>query len=116
MPVSRFVLNIKLEEDLIIVFYILCFLKTNISGVLGNGMSMGYSAIAIPDIKQELLHHGANSTSLFDSIETSSEQLNWFGNILIPLFICCILGAQLYLSLYKNREEIFVFLSEYMLN
>ncbi|XP_023336801.1 facilitated trehalose transporter Tret1 isoform X2 [Eurytemora carolleeae] len=43
-------------------------------------MSMGYSAIAIPDIKQELLHHGANSTSLFDPIETSSEQLNWFAS------------------------------------
>ena len=50
------------------------------SGVLGNGLSMGYSAIAIPDIKQELLHHTANSTSLFDPIETSIEQLYWFGN------------------------------------
>ena len=62
---------------------------------------MGYSAIAIPDIKQELLHHGANSTSLFDPIETSSEQLNWFGNILILLFICCTISALIPLSEQK---------------
>jgi len=49
-------------------------------GVLGNGLSMGYSAIAIPDIKQELLHHRENSTTFFDPIETSIEQLYWFGN------------------------------------
>jgi len=41
---------------------------------------MGYSAIAIPDIKQELLHHRENSTTFFDPIETSIEQLYWFGN------------------------------------
>ena len=52
--------------------------KVFCSGVLANGMSMGFSAIAIPDIKQEIMFK-ENSTSLFDPIETSIEELHWFG-------------------------------------
>ena len=41
-------------------------------------MSMGYSAIAIPDIKQETVE---GSISIWGyQIEASTEQLNWFGN------------------------------------
>ena len=72
------------------------------SGVLANGMSMGFSAIAIPDIKQEIMFK-ENSTSLFNPIETSMEELHWFGKT-----FCLNTYAWVYFFMFCIRIAIYV--------
>ena len=50
-------------------------------GTVLSGFNMGFSAVAIPDIKQEWNMKG-NSTSFLSRIEASDEELSWFGNYL----------------------------------
>ena len=50
-------------------------------GTVLSGFNMGFSAVAIPDIKQEWKMSG-NSTSFLPSIEASDEELSWFGKCL----------------------------------
>ena len=45
-------------------------------GIILGGYNMGFSAIAIPDIKNEML---SNSTSVIPKISATSDQLSWFG-------------------------------------
>ena len=42
-----------------------------------GGYSMGFSAVAIPDIKKEM--KSENQQYLISSIQASSEELSWFG-------------------------------------
>ena len=45
-------------------------------GTILGGYNMGFSAIAIPDIKNEMM---TNSTSFIPKILASNDQLSWFG-------------------------------------
>ena len=45
-------------------------------GIILGGYNMGFSAIAIPDIKNEML---SNSTSVIPKISATNDQLSWFG-------------------------------------
>ena len=45
-------------------------------GTILGGYNMGFSAIAIPDIKNEMM---SNSTSVIPKISATSDQLSWFG-------------------------------------
>lgn len=42
-----------------------------------GGYSMGFSAVAIPDIKNEMKSN--DQSNLITSIQASSEELSWFG-------------------------------------
>ena len=42
-----------------------------------GGYSMGFSAVAIPDIKNEMKAN--DQSNLITSIQASSEELSWFG-------------------------------------
>ena len=42
-----------------------------------GGYSMGFSAVAIPDIKNEM--KSKDQSNLITSIQVSSEELSWFG-------------------------------------
>ena len=50
-------------------------LTVYLSTLIG-GYSMGFSAVAIPDIKNEMKSENKN---LLSSIQASSEELSWFG-------------------------------------
>ena len=52
-------------------------LTVYLSTLIG-GYSMGFSAVAIPDIKNEMK---SESQNLISSIQASSEELSWFGEI-----------------------------------
>ena len=52
-------------------------LTVYLSTLIG-GYSMGFSAVAIPDIKNERMSENQN---LVPSIQASSEELSWFGEI-----------------------------------
>ena len=45
-------------------------------GTILGGYNMGFSAIAIPDIKNEMEN---NSTVFIPTISATSDQLSWFG-------------------------------------
>ena len=45
-----------------------------------GGYSMGFSAVAIPDIKNEMKSEYPHSY-LISSIQASSEELSWFGEV-----------------------------------
>ena len=45
-----------------------------------GGYSMGFSAVAIPDIKNEMKSENPKSY-LISSIQASSEELSWFGEV-----------------------------------
>ena len=47
-------------------------------GTILVGFNLGFSAIAIPDIKNEMLN--TTSTFLLPNIVASNNQLSWFGN------------------------------------
>ena len=55
-------------------------LTVYLSTLLG-GFGMGFSAVAIPDIKNEMKL--GNESYLVPSIQASSEELSWFGKKLI---------------------------------
>ena len=44
-----------------------------------DGMSWGYSATAIPDMKREMAME--NSTSFMNRISATDDQLSWFGMV-----------------------------------
>ena len=44
-----------------------------------GGYSMGFSAVAIPDIKNEM--KSEHQQYLISSIQASSEELSWFGEV-----------------------------------
>ena len=52
-------------------------LTVYLSTLIG-GYSMGFSAVAIPDIKNEMKSENQN---LVPAIQASSEELSWFGMI-----------------------------------
>ena len=45
-----------------------------------GGYSMGFSAVAIPDIKNEMKSENQQSY-LISPIQASSEELSWFGEV-----------------------------------
>ena len=47
-----------------------------------SGFSMGFSAISIPGIKEEMLLNNNQSSSVIPSIKASEEELSWFGMLL----------------------------------
>ena len=47
-----------------------------------SGFSMGFSAISIPGIKEDMSLNSNQSTSVFTSIHASEEELSWFGMLL----------------------------------
>ena len=47
-----------------------------------SGFSMGFSAISIPGIKEEMLLNNSQSFSVIPSIKASEEELSWFGMLL----------------------------------
>ena len=51
-------------------------LTVYLSSLLG-GFVMGFSAVAIPDIKNEMKL--SNESNLITSIQASDEELSWFG-------------------------------------
>ena len=53
-------------------------LTVYLSTLIG-GYSMGFSAVAIPDIKNEMK---SENQYLISSIQASSEELSWFGEVL----------------------------------
>ena len=53
-------------------------LTVYLSALIG-GYSMGFSAVAIPDIKNEMK---SVNQYLISSIQASSEELSWFGEVL----------------------------------
>ena len=44
-----------------------------------DGMSWGFSAIAIPDMKNEM--ENKNSTTFINQISATNEQFSWFGKL-----------------------------------
>ena len=47
-----------------------------------SGFNMGFSAISIPVIKEEMFLNSNQSSSVFTSIQASEEDLSWFGMFL----------------------------------
>ena len=47
-----------------------------------SGFSMGFSAISIPGIKEEMFLNNNQSSSVIPSIKASEEELSWFGMLL----------------------------------
>ena len=54
-------------------------------GTVCGGFNMGFSAVAIPDIKLEWELRGNTTSSFIPEIEASNEDLSWFGKILTKL-------------------------------
>jgi hypothetical protein len=55
-------------------------------GTVMGGFNMGYSAVTIPDIKQEWEIRGNTTSSFLPEIEASDEDLSWFGkNFIVKL-------------------------------
>ena len=50
-------------------------------GVLLAGLSMGFSAVAVPDIKEEMRYRvrSNSSYSIIPTIEATEDELSWFG-------------------------------------
>ena len=48
-------------------------------GIVCGGFNMGFSAVAIPDIKLEWELRTNITSSLIPKIEASNEDLSWFG-------------------------------------
>ena len=48
-----------------------------------GGYSMGFSAVAIPDIKNEM--KSEDQTYFITSIQASNEELSWFGECQYPV-------------------------------
>ena len=67
-------------------------------GTVLSGFNMGFSAVTIPDIKQEWVMSGNNSSSFIPAIQASDEELSWFGkNITAQHFKTVIILFQLVL-------------------
>lgn len=62
-------------------------------GTVLSGFNMGFSAVAIPDIKQEWKMKG-NSTSFLPRIEASDEELSWFASsVNLGQILGCLFGG-----------------------
>merc|ERR1719158_1329226 len=59
-----------------------------------SGFSMGFSAISIPGIKEEMSLNNTQSSSVIPSIKASEEELSWFASsVNIGEVFGCLLGG-----------------------
>ena len=79
-------------------------LTVYLSTLLG-GFGMGFSAVAIPDIKNEMKLR--NESYLITSIQASSEELSWFGKSLIGFYVNTCVHFYLYSASILNIGQFF---------